>query len=154
MCFIRPQSSLSDVSVTQVNLSSREQRCVMIFTKNGCAGTARGCKIFTAHGKVQEQFPITTGKNNRFPFLDILGYLKNTHKNPNQGTWLGIPWLGLVSLCQIWNFFWEFFKYPKMTNIGNLLFFPLHQTHLLVPIFFSSRPELLRLKWVKYCLKR
>ena len=28
----------------------------------------------------------TTGKNNRFPFLDILGYLKNTHKNPNQGT--------------------------------------------------------------------
>ena len=22
-----------------------------------------------------------TGKNNRFPFLDILGYLKNTHKN-------------------------------------------------------------------------
>ena len=22
------------------------------------------------------------GKNNRFPFLDILGYLKNTHKNP------------------------------------------------------------------------
>ena len=55
-------------------------------------------------------FPFTgiTGKNNRFPFLDILGYLKNTHKNPkfvksetspNQGTWLGIPWLGLVSLC-------------------------------------------------------
>ena len=25
----------------------------------------------------------TTGKNKRFPFLDILGYLKNTHKNPN-----------------------------------------------------------------------
>ena len=24
-----------------------------------------------------------TGKNNRFPFLDILGYLKNTHKIPN-----------------------------------------------------------------------
>ena len=27
----------------------------------------------------------TTGKNNRFPFLDILGYLKNTHKNPKFG---------------------------------------------------------------------
>ena len=26
-----------------------------------------------------------TGKNNRFPFLDILGYLKNTHKNPKFG---------------------------------------------------------------------
>ena len=23
-----------------------------------------------------------TGKNNRFPFFDILGYLTNTHKNP------------------------------------------------------------------------
>ena len=26
-----------------------------------------------------------TGKNNGFPFLDILGYLKNTHKNPKFG---------------------------------------------------------------------
>ena len=53
-----------------------------------------------------------TGKNNRFPFLDILRYLKNTHKksqiwnsetSPNQGTWLGIP---------------------KISKNGNLLFFP------------------------------
>ena len=62
-----------------------------------------------------------TGKNNRFPFLDILGYLKNTHKNPktspNQGTWLGIPWLRLVSLFQIWDFCGfslNTLKYPKM----------------------------------------
>ena len=26
-----------------------------------------------------------TGKNKRFPFLDVLGYLKNTHKNPKFG---------------------------------------------------------------------
>ena len=26
-----------------------------------------------------------TGKNNGFPFSDILGYLKNTHKNPKFG---------------------------------------------------------------------
>ena len=26
-----------------------------------------------------------TGKNNRLPILDILGYLKNTHKNPKFG---------------------------------------------------------------------
>ena len=26
-----------------------------------------------------------TGKNNRFLFLDILGYLKSTHKNPTFG---------------------------------------------------------------------
>ena len=25
--------------------------------------------------------------------------------SPNQGTWLGIPWMGLVSLCQIWDFY-------------------------------------------------
>ena len=58
---------------------------------------------FVLFGKLYSQ-----EKNNRFPFLDILGYLKNTHKNPkiiwksetspNQGTWLGIPWCGLVSL--------------------------------------------------------
>ena len=29
-------------------------------------------------------WPITR-KNNRFPILDILGYLKNTHKNPKFG---------------------------------------------------------------------
>ena len=59
--------------------------------------------------------------------MDFLGYLKNTHKNPkleewdksqlgNQ-TWLEIPWLGLVSLCQIWDFYGyslNTLKYPKM----------------------------------------
>ena len=72
------------------------------------------------------------GKNNRFPFLDILGYLKNTRKNPNLekwdksqpgnsqpsslvGTCLTLPNLG---------FLWVFFKYPKISKNGNLLFFP------------------------------
>ena len=32
-----------------------------------------------------------TGKNNRFPFLDILGYLKNTHKNPTFGRVRQVP---------------------------------------------------------------
>ena len=32
-----------------------------------------------------------TGKNNGFPFLDILGYLKNTHKNPKFGRVSQIP---------------------------------------------------------------
>ena len=32
-----------------------------------------------------------TGKNNRFPFLDILGYLKNTHKNPKIGRVRQVP---------------------------------------------------------------
>ena len=40
-----------------------------------------------------------TEKNNRFPILDILGYLKNTHKNPKFGRVKQIP---------IWELGWEF----------------------------------------------
>ena len=32
-----------------------------------------------------------TGKNNRFPLLDILGYLKNTRKNPKFGKVRQVP---------------------------------------------------------------
>ena len=32
-----------------------------------------------------------TGKNNGFPFLDILVYLKNTHKNPKFGKVRQVP---------------------------------------------------------------
>ena len=42
---------------------------------------------------------IFTGKNNGFPFLDILGYLKNTHKNPKFGSVRQVP---IRELC------WEF----------------------------------------------
>ena len=38
-------------------------------------------------------------KNNRFPFLDILGNLKNTHKNPK---------FGRVRQVQIRELGWEF----------------------------------------------
>ena len=34
---------------------------------------------------------IITGKNNGFPFLDIFGYLKNTHKNPKFGKVKQVP---------------------------------------------------------------
>ena len=32
-----------------------------------------------------------TGKNNRFPFWNILGYLKNTHKSPKFGRVRQVP---------------------------------------------------------------
>ena len=35
-------------------------------------------------------FQFFTGRNNGFPFLYILGYLKNTHKNPKFGIFVGI----------------------------------------------------------------
>ena len=46
-----------------------------------------------------ETQPVFTGKNNGFPFLDILGYLKNTHKNPKFGKVRQVP---------IWELSWEF----------------------------------------------
>ena len=41
---------------------------------------------FVLFGKLYSQ-----EKNNRFPFLDILGYLKNTHKNPKFGRVRQVP---------------------------------------------------------------
>ena len=34
---------------------------------------------------------VVTGKNNGFPFLDIVGYLKNTHKNSKFGKVRQVP---------------------------------------------------------------
>ena len=64
----------------------------------------------------------------RFPFLDILGYLKNTHKNPKFGRVRQVP-VGnsLVGTCLTLpnlGFLWVFFKYPKISKNGNPLFFP------------------------------
>ena len=49
--------------------------------------------LFHMHFKKIELEPaiIITGKNNGFPFLDILGYLKNTHKNPKFGKVRQVP---------------------------------------------------------------
>ena len=50
-----------------------------------------------------------TGKNNRFPFLDILGYLKNTHKNPKFGRARQVPTRELG-----WEFpGWDFSHFAK-----------------------------------------
>ena len=75
-----------------------------------------------------------TGKNNRFPFLGILGYLKNTHKNPKFGKVRQVPTEEfptkfLVGTCLTLpnlGFLWVFFKYPKISKNGNLLFFPVN----------------------------
>ena len=49
---------------------------------------SRGWKIFFSFPTPYKTF---TGKNNGFPFLDILGYLKNTHKNPKFGKGRQVP---------------------------------------------------------------
>ena len=73
------------------------------------------------------------GKNNGFPFLDILGYLKNTHKNPKfgkatdksqPGNFQPSSLIGTCLTLQNLGFLWVFFKYSKISKNGNLLFFP------------------------------
>ena len=76
-----------------------------------------------------------TGKNSGFPILDILGYLKNTHKNPKFGRMRQIPiWeLGWefpdwdLSHSPKFGILWVFFKYPKISKIGNPLSFPVYR---------------------------
>ena len=74
-----------------------------------------------------------TGKNNGCPFLDILTYLKNTHKNPKFGKVRQIPTREFPTKVPDWDlshpsklggFLWVFFKFPKISKNGNRLFFP------------------------------
>ena len=66
--------------------------------------------------------------------MDIIGYSKNTHKNPktspNQGIHNQVPWLGLVSLFQIWDFSGYSLNtlkiYPKMEICYFFLWNKLH----------------------------
>ena len=63
-----------------------------------------------------------TGKNNRFRFLDILGYLKNTHKNPKFGKVRQVPTREFPTKFPDWDFSHSSkfgislntLKYPKM----------------------------------------
>ena len=57
------------------------------------------CAHYTGISYWHKKLSGITGKNNRFPFLDILGYLKNTHKNPK---------FGRVSQVPIRELGWEF----------------------------------------------
>ena len=50
-----------------------------------------------------------TGKNKGFPFLDILGYLKNTHKSPKFGRVRQVPIRELGWECPGW----DLSRFPK-----------------------------------------
>ena len=63
--------------------------------------------------------PTLTGKNNGFPFLDIFGYLKNTHKNPKFGKVRQVPTREFPTKFPDWDLshsskFGIFVGYPKM----------------------------------------
>ena len=93
---------------------------------------------------------INTGKNNRFPISDILGYLKKPQKSqiwqsktsPNQGIANQVP--SLVGTCLTipkLGFLWVFFKYPKTSKNGNLLFFPVKVAAYHVRVLFLSSSD-------------
>ena len=48
-------------------------------------------RAWATSGEKNSSYKLHTGKNNGFPFLDILGYLKNTHKNPKFGKVRQVP---------------------------------------------------------------
>ena len=59
-----------------------------------CSCMGLKCSVVNNNGRKptkQTSKQTITGKNNGFPFLDILGYLKNTHKNPKFGRVRQIP---------------------------------------------------------------
>ena len=73
-----------------------------------------------------------TGKNNGFPFLDILGYLKNTHKYPKFGKVTQVPTREFPTTFPDWDlsnsskfgmFVGILNKYPKISKNGDLFFF-------------------------------
>ena len=62
----------------------------------------------------------STGKNNRFPFWDILGYLKNTHKNPKFGRVRQVPTRELG-----WEFpGWDLSHFAKFGIFMGILYIP------------------------------
>ena len=86
-------------------------------------------------------------KKNRFPLLDILGYLKNTHKNPKFGKVRQVPQpgnsqpsplVGDLSHSSKFGILVGILKYPKISKNGNLLFFPVFRD---APFFAFKRPE-------------
>ena len=72
-----------------------------------------------------------TGKNNGCPFLDILRYLKNTHKNPKFGKVRQVPTREFPTKFPDWDLshsskfgiLWVFFKFPKISKNGNRFLF-------------------------------
>ena len=90
------------------------------------------------HVFTQTELFLIHNYNRYFPILDILGYLKNTHKNPKFGKVRQVPTREFPTKFPDWTcltlpnlgFLWVFFKYPKISKNGNLLFFPV--------IFFSA----------------
>ena len=63
----------------------KDNGIVMAVYQFNCTKPSQLLRVFAWLAKT------STGKNNGFPFLDILGYLKNTYKNPKFGKVRQVP---------------------------------------------------------------
>ena len=77
-----PRNSFVRRNVNQTNYHLRDTATDLTLSKPKREILKRSFKFSVA---------MLTGKNNGFPFLDILGYLKNTHKNPKFGKVRQVP---------------------------------------------------------------
>ena len=64
---------------------------MLAMTRNTSAVAGYTCVYLTIIPQARMGSESITGKNNGFPFLDILGHLKNTHKNPKFGRVRQVP---------------------------------------------------------------
>ena len=91
---------------------------------------------------------VLTGQNNRFPFLDILPVFKEypqkcqiwkseTSTN-HAGNLVGKSLVGTCLTLPNLGFLWVFFKYPKISKNGDLLFFPVFYHWYYLRFYFLS----------------
>ena len=68
-----------------------------------CVAQQREC-VIKKEGIYNVFCQTTTGKTNGFPFLDVLGYLKNTRKNPKFGKVRQVPTREFLTKFLDWDF--------------------------------------------------
>ena len=107
----------------------------MVWSKNYCSSFSLCVQEYKMYKylcvlSVRSMAARGTGKNNGFPFLGILGYLKNTHKSPKFGRVRQVPIWELSWEFPGWDLShfakfgifrgilqaWVFFKYPKISK--------------------------------------
>ena len=71
--------------------------------KKNCVAQQREC-VIKKEGIYNVFCQTTTGKTNGFPFLDVLGYLKNTRKNPKFGKVRQVPTREFPTKFPDWDF--------------------------------------------------
>ena len=88
--FSRIRCSTLALSWTPLTKSEEKESLLAVYGKGAIQWTSVEDLTSNRYNK-RHSLPQHTGKNNRFPFLDILGYVKNTHKNPTFGRVRQVP---------------------------------------------------------------